>query len=520
MIMTSSDSDHDTFVLEQRIGYKQKLYRGIHAFSSFAFGFTGVGILVSISALYGYGLVTGGPVVIFWGFLVAFALTMVASLSFAEICSAYPSAGSVYHWAAQVVPKKHSAFWAYICGWFNFLGNCAGDAAFAYSFAYFLNAAINVSGGDGYNEVMTATVSILVLAVWSLLNLTRIDQIGWINDLAAYVQISSLLLIILALLIVPKELNSTHNVFFEWRNETGFDSTAYVVSIGMLLSLYSFIGYEASGHMAEETHDAATSSPYGIIWTCFATGVGGILYLVALLYASLDYDAINEGPTDVPAMNVILLACGEKWAIGLAWVLVLNMFFSGVSSVAVTGRITYALTRDGAMPYSEFLSTIHPTLQSPVYNILFLFVIDTLILCLAYNPNALVAFFAILSITTVGLQVSYGIPIMLKLLYQPKDFTPGPVSLGIWSPVVEAIASIWLLGTSVILFLPTAYPVTTVNMNWSSAVVALFILIGAINWIFNSRHHFKGPVRVKDRMSTDDVTSAPTEETPLFRQQS
>ena len=53
----------------------------------------------------------------------------------AEICSAYPSAGSVYHWAGMLATPKWAPFASYICGWFNFLGNAAGDASFAFGFA-------------------------------------------------------------------------------------------------------------------------------------------------------------------------------------------------------------------------------------------------------------------------------------------------------------------------------------------------------------------------------------------------
>lgn len=81
-----------------------------------------------------------------------FIMSQVVSYSMAEICSAYPSAGSVYHWSAQLVPPKYAPLASYICGWFNFLGNAAGDASFAYFFAKFLNDAISVSGGSPYYD--------------------------------------------------------------------------------------------------------------------------------------------------------------------------------------------------------------------------------------------------------------------------------------------------------------------------------------------------------------------------------
>jgi amino acid transporter len=73
----------------------------------------------------------------------------------AEICSAYPSAGSVYHWSAQLVPEKYAPIASYVCGWFNFMGNAAGDASFAFFFAQYFNSAISVSGGKPYYDDAT-----------------------------------------------------------------------------------------------------------------------------------------------------------------------------------------------------------------------------------------------------------------------------------------------------------------------------------------------------------------------------
>lgn len=81
-----------------RIDYQQQLYRGMDGFMSFTLGFTEVSSVVSITSIFGYGLSTGGPVMIFWGWLFTFAMTMMIALNFAEICSVFPYAGSVYHW--------------------------------------------------------------------------------------------------------------------------------------------------------------------------------------------------------------------------------------------------------------------------------------------------------------------------------------------------------------------------------------------------------------------------------------
>lgn len=116
------------------MGYKQELYRGFNAFMSFSFCFTAVAVVSAISLVFDYGLSTGGPAVMIWGWIIASVFTMFVGLAMAEICSSYPSAGSVYHWSAMLGSEKGGPAASYICGWFNLLGNAAGDASYAYGF--------------------------------------------------------------------------------------------------------------------------------------------------------------------------------------------------------------------------------------------------------------------------------------------------------------------------------------------------------------------------------------------------
>ena len=93
------------------------------------------------------------------------------SYSMAEICSAYPSAGSVYHWSAQLVPEEWAPLASYTCGWFNFLGNAAGDASFAVFFAQFLNSAIFLSGGKIYYDDVSGNQDNIVGVSYALVRL-------------------------------------------------------------------------------------------------------------------------------------------------------------------------------------------------------------------------------------------------------------------------------------------------------------------------------------------------------------
>ncbi len=91
------EEDSDVRLLRE-MGYTQELYRGFSPLMSFAFCFTAVSVLPSISLGFNFTLNTGGSGVAIWSWVIASIFTILIGLSLAEICSVYPSAGSVYHW--------------------------------------------------------------------------------------------------------------------------------------------------------------------------------------------------------------------------------------------------------------------------------------------------------------------------------------------------------------------------------------------------------------------------------------
>lgn len=492
-----NEIDNDDDLILSSMGYKPELKRGLGSFMNFAFGFTEVSVISCISAVFSYGLSTGGPVVIIWGWVSCFIFTMCVAFSMAEICAAYPTAGSVYHWAGMIVPEKYRAVAAYITGWLNFLGNAAGDATFAASWTSFLSASMVACGGNELKIGAQVGISIAITCFWTLLNCVDISSVGFINNLAAIVQVSTVVIIFIGLFAKagPNHLNTGDFVFTYYYNSTGWSSPSYVASIGLLTALFSFSGYEASAHMAEETHGSRTAAPYGIIFTCFATGIVGFCYLVVLLFVMPPIDVVLNGATGVAVVDIFLSVGGPTFGAALSWLIFINLFFAGISSCTVTGRITYALMRDGAFPYSDYWAQVNETTKAPVRSLIFVLIFDALLLLLPLVSE--VAFASIVGISTIGFYVSYGIPILLKLIFARGDAFPATeMSLGpIFSTLCGMFSCLWLFGTALLLFLPPEAPVTTESMNWTVVVVIGFSLIAVIYWNVYASKHFKGPMK-------------------------
>ena len=120
-----------------------------------------------------------------------------------------------------------------------------GNAAFSSGFATLVSAAIVVQGHDSLSTGVRVGISIGITFLWAAQNALRIDQQGWINNFAAFLQLGSTIVIVLVLFVMTPERATTHDVFTSTYNSTGFPFP-YVCFIGILSTLFSFSGYEGN----------------------------------------------------------------------------------------------------------------------------------------------------------------------------------------------------------------------------------------------------------------------------------
>ena len=87
------------------------------------------------------------------------------------------------HWRC-VVPVRVSISCARVCS------NAAGDASYCFAFAEAVSSTHAVyTDTDGLSLHHTVLLAIGIAAVWALLNALRVDQQGWLNNVAALYQV-------------------------------------------------------------------------------------------------------------------------------------------------------------------------------------------------------------------------------------------------------------------------------------------------------------------------------------------
>lgn len=469
------------------LGYAQELARRMSGFSNFAVSFTIISILSGCLTLYQFGMNTGGPVMIVWGWPIVGAFTLMVGLAMAEVCSSYPTAGGLYYWAAKLAPRN-SAAWSWFTGWFNFLGQVAVTAGIDFGAAFFLNAFLDLQFGFAATPPHTILLFGIILLLHGLLNTFGVKLVATLNDISVWWHVIGVLVIVGALVILPDNHQSASFVFGEFVNNTGWSSGLYVALLGLLLAQYTLTGYDASAHMTEETHDAARSGPRGIVMSIVVSLAAGWVLLIGLTFAIQDYD--KEVASATPPAQIFIDAIGLTGGKLLLLIVIGAQFFCGMSSVTANSRMVYAFSRDGALPASSFWHRVNKRTRTPT-NAIWLAAVGAFILGLPYLWNN-TAYAAVTSIAVIGLYIAYVLPTFLRLR-QGSEFTPGPWHLGRWSRVVGTIAVCWVVVITILFMLPQAYPVTVKTFNYTPIAVLVVLGFAGIWWLVSARKWFTGP---------------------------
>jgi amino acid permease (GABA permease) len=476
--------DADAAMLAE-LGYKQELHRGMSAFSNFAVSFSIISILAGCITSYGIAMVSGGPVAISIGWPLVGIFVFCVALGMAEVCSVYPTAGGLYFWAGRLA-RKRKALWAWYVGWFNFLGEVAVTAAIDFGAATTWSAFFSEAYGWQVTTHRVFVTYAIILVSHGVLNTFGVNLVRLLSNISAWWHLAGVAVIVGVLAFVPDHHQSASWTLFHFENQSGWSFAPYVFLMGLLMAQYTYTGYDASAHVAEETKQAASSAPRGIVMSVVVSIVAGWVLLLAVTASIQNYNGELGSKTGLPPAQIFIDAAGHRTGVFLVFICCVAQYFCGMASVTANSRMSYAFSRDNALPGSRLWSKVNTRTGTPT-NSIWLCVVCSLVVASPALFNT-TAYLAVTSIAVIGLYIAYVTPVLLRRLN--PDFKPGVWNLGRWSPVIGWIAVIWV-GIIVILFmLPPVRPITVDTFNYAPIAVAVVLLFATVTWIVGGRHHF------------------------------
>ena len=479
-----------------KLGYAQELFRSMGGFSNFAISFSIISILTGAVILYDYGLAWAGTaaVLIGWPLVTVFVLLIAASM--AEIASAYPTAGGLYYWASRMRNKN----WGWWTAWLNLIGQFAIVAGINCAAAIFLNATIITPILDkmgiaydntttilasGDNIILTgALVTMGVLMLIELaMNIAGINLVALLNQVSVWWHIVIVAAVVVLIFVAGQPDQSGLTLFAiqpqdvagSWQNAVGDFKIDYGAAISYPLVLafffsllqanWTYTGYDASAHVAEETVGARVASAWGLFLSVAVSAVVGFIFLLALTTHLPNLSTLFPATLDTPlqagasqyyfgdgyAVISILeynldrsSSPASGWATCCCAGIAIAMAFCGLSSVASAGRMLYAFSRDDGIPGSGWLKKVSHRYRTPANSLIAMVVVAWLFSVAAFVVGTGTAVVIITAISTIFLYAAYGICIYLGATTQ--DWLKERVwSLGRWSKPVAWLAIFWII---------------------------------------------------------------------------
>lgn len=446
-----------------RLGLAQLLSRRWRGIPALGLSFNTVALIGSAAILFGPALIAGGPTVIGLGFPIVALLSLPVAAALAELMSAVPSSGGIYHGAYLLGGRR----WALFAGWLHAIGQLAMLALLTGGCAFLVNRLLAARFGLEVTPMslgLTATAvccSLAAASLWGHIARQWLAAAGlWLQLVLASAILGGLVWAFWPGDYSPAVLFAFRDI--SWNAAAGPEG----LLLGTLLLLKLFTGMDGAAQGAEETIEPRISVPWSIFMSvAFVFAFGFVL----LMFMTLTLPSALGSSSNLTTIPLIGGFSGVEWfmqsalagwggAVILAVLIILSIWFSGVQAAGSCARTLFAMARDEALPFSRRLAAVSVTRQLPV----------TAIVVTAALSLALLACFAaagrnhlmlLLSLGLAGFQLAYAVPIGLRLksllgnrskILHEASLGQGPWHLGSWSKPIHAVAFVWLAASGIL----------------------------------------------------------------------
>ncbi len=287
---------------------------------------------------------TGGAVWV--PLLVALGLALLTAGSYAELVTKHPRAGGAAVFARRAYRSPAIAF---VVGFCMAAAGVVSAAGLALAFAGdYLSALV---------DVPQRGAALVFLVLVGLLNARGIKESLRANVVMTCVEVGGLLLVVVLGAIVVLHGDGSPGRVVEFTDGVSVPSA---VLGGALLAYYSFVGFETSANVAEETVDVRRTYPRALFGALLVAGVAYVLVGLAVSAAvPTEQLAGSTGPL-LEVVRTSRVGLPEQVFSVIALIAVAN---GALLTLVMASRLVFGMSRDGLLP--PVLSRVLPQRRTP-----------------------------------------------------------------------------------------------------------------------------------------------------------
>jgi APA family basic amino acid/polyamine antiporter len=343
----------------------------------------GIAVIVGagIYSLIGAATAVAGSGV--WlSFLIAAIVALFTGLSYAELASMFPQAGSSYLYVMKGFNNKLLGFSA---GWLILFETVIGAAAIAMAFGNYLASIVAF-------PVMLAAFGIILL--FSIINLIGIKESISINNVLFVLEVGGLIIVIALGFL----LGTAHP------NLLDFQLTP--VLAGAALVFFAMLGFEMIATESEEAKDAKRTIPNAMV---LSVAICTVLYTLFAIAALMLVSPDILGASTAPVKDIVYPLLGQ-YSYLFSFIALASTGSTILICLITASRLTYGMAKESSLP--KFLSAVNKRFHTPHFAVFFAFLIavafllvaDMVVIAESTNFAALLAFFLI-NVSVISLRL-------------------------------------------------------------------------------------------------------------------
>ncbi|GAW20532.1 hypothetical protein ANO14919_100400 [Xylariales sp. No.14919] len=342
--------EHDDRVLT-RLGKVPVLKRNFAFMSMLGFTCTVMNTWEGELQLFLQSFQNGGSAGSIYGYIIVWIGTLCVFATMGELASMAPTSGGQYHWVYMLSPRSCRKFLSYFIGWLNVIGWQAAVAGLGYLSAALVQG-VAVMGNPSYQPKSWQTTLLLwaSIAFAVFFNTIIISALPKVEGVILILHVLGFFAVLVPLVYLSPH-RGAEQVFTEFMNIGGWQTQGLSFFIGIIASVFNFLGADGAVHMSEEIQNAAVIVPRAMVFSVLLNGALGFGILVAILFCLGDVEMALASPTGFPFMAIFEQGVGSvPGAQTMASILVILMLCGTVSVVASASRMTWSFARDRGLP--------------------------------------------------------------------------------------------------------------------------------------------------------------------------
>ena len=357
------------------LGIKPELRRTLGFLSNFAIAFAFISVSTGSFGNFGVGIGLGGPSAIFLSWFVVVGGQLLVALSFAELASHFPVAGSIYQWSKRLSNRTLGWF----TGWFYFWAQVVTVSAVAVIVGYVVSGF--TGGGQEFLDSpsplglgnMHTFIALSTLLITTLINAYGVRLLSILNNIGVATEILGMVVFALILLFFAN--NQPVSILFDSGGTEGATGGNYLpaFALGLYMAIFIVYGFDTAGTFGEETVDAGRQAPRGVLSSILISGAVGLIFLAAVLLAIPNVqDTIAEGLAGgFPIATIITANLTQEIVAGITLgevyllVILASVFVCTLAIQGAATRMMFSMSRDRHLPLGGLWGQVNHTFKTP-----------------------------------------------------------------------------------------------------------------------------------------------------------